>query len=169
MGDDHIFGSDTLLRLLAHQVPIVSPICLRRGPPYTPLVYRRQLPSGSGEEWPPTELPMSGLHQVYWASASGLLIQRSVLETIPYPWFEVGQIRPDELGEDVYFAKKAQAHGIPWYVDCDTVIGHITPTCLWPTTSPEGWTITLDPTCAIPAPGERIEPSDRRVLEGAHA
>ncbi len=157
MGDDHLFASDVLLRLLAHQVPIVSPICLRRMPPYTPLVYRDQLPDGRGTQWDPETLPTTGLHSVYWASMSGVLIQRSVLDAIPYPWFEVGQMVSDELSEDVYFAKKCRDRGIPWHVDCDTVIGHITPTCLWPVVQEGRWAMTLDPTCSIPAPGPQDE------------
>src|SRR4030095_6664312 len=39
IGDDHSFQRDTLLKLLAHDVDIVAPLCTKRVPPFPLVVY----------------------------------------------------------------------------------------------------------------------------------
>ena len=154
MGDDHIFAHDTLLRLLAHDVDCVTPLCLMRQPPYSPLVFRQEYEDGSFEPWPVTELPTHGLHPCAAAGGSAWLIKRRVLDALQKPYFEKGMIRKDELGEDLYLYHKIRKAGFQPYIDCDTMIGHITPTALWPARREDGtWDITLDPSCSIPNSG----------------
>lgn len=151
MGDDHIFAPDTLMRLLAHEVDVVAPLCLMRQPPYAPIVFRRELPDGSFEPWPVGELPQHGLHPIAGGNSAGWLIRTRVLDALEKPYFEKGMIRRGELGEDLYLYHKIRKAGFQPLIDCDTMIGHITPTALWPCRREDGtWDITLDPTCSIP-------------------
>ena len=155
MGDDHLFAPDLLVRLLAHELPMVAPVCCLRSPPYCPVVYRSEHADGSFEVWPADELPTTGIHAVAACSMAGMVIRTEALKALTPPYFEVGQIKSDELGEDLYFFHKAKLSGLTPYLDCDARIGHITPTTLWPVLMPDGgWSVSLDPTCTIPAPGE---------------
>lgn len=160
MGDDHIFAPDLLMRLLDHEVDVVTPLCRLRKPPYSILAFRRELDDGVFEMWPEAELPHHGLHPIAGGSAAAWLIRKRVLDAIETPYFEEGKIRPDELGEDLYFYKKIRQAGFQPYLDCDTMIGHITPAAIWPVRLPDGgWEMRIDPTCTVPsssyaAPGE---------------
>jgi hypothetical protein len=155
MGDDHNYAPDTLLRLLAHDVDVVTPLCLNRGAPYWPLVFRRELDDGAFEPWPQAEMPLGGLHEVAAGSGAGILIRKHVLDALEPPYFEAGKIRQDQLGEDLYFFHKVRDKGFKVYVDFDTAIGHITPTALWPVRLTSGrWDIVVDPSCNLPATGE---------------
>jgi hypothetical protein len=152
MGDDHLFSPDILLRLLSHQVDVVSPLVVMRQRPYAPIVFRRDLADGSFEFWPGTELPPGGLHPVAAGSGAGLLVRRYVLEALEKPYFELGQIRSTEMSEDLHFQRKIRDKGFKVYVDFDTPMGHITPSALWPQKAQDrdGWEIRIDPDCLIP-------------------
>lgn len=151
MGDDHIFAPDTLIRLLNHEVDVVSPLVLMRQAPYSPIVFKADLPDGTFQFWQGPELPSGGLHPVAAASGAGMLVRRHVLDALEQPYFELGQIRTTEMSEDLHFYRKVREKGFKVYVDLDTMLGHITPACLWPRkTAPGGWEIQVDPECVIP-------------------
>ncbi len=148
MGDDHVFAPDTLARLLAHEVDVVVPLCVRRKPPFIPLAFNQPLPGDPPWKFPPwkwSQLPAEGgLHRIYVAGSAGMLIRRSVLDKIGDPWFEVGQQSSEQLNEDSYFCVKLAKAGIPLYVDLDTHIGHLTTCALWPARRPDGqWTVEV--------------------------
>ena len=148
MGDDHILPPDTLARLLAHDVDVVVPLCVRRKPPFIPVIFKEPLPGDSPWKFPPwkwSQLPKDGgLHRIHVAGSAGMLIRRHVLEKIGDPWFEVGQQSSEQLNEDSYFCTKLATAGIPLHVDLDTHIGHITPSVLWPAHRADGtWTVDV--------------------------
>lgn len=131
MGDDHAFAPDILMRLLAHNVDIVSPLCLSRRTPFNPYSF------GDRASQTPIDLdqyPNGGLVEVEAAGSAGMLIRRHVLEAIGDPWFVH---HPD--GEDIHFCDRARARGFNVHVDLDTPLGHITTTVLWPTRIDGRW------------------------------
>ena len=152
LGDDHVFPPDLLLRLLAHQLPCVAPLCVYRRKPFFPIVFRERRTNGTFVPWQPSEgLPTTGVHEVAACSGAGMLIQRQVFEKMSEPWFEVGQIGTQYLCDDVYFQGKAADLGFPMAVDFDSAIGHITPMALWPVRQTEGgWGIYVDATAGFP-------------------
>ena len=148
MGDDHILPPDTLVRLLAHDVDVVVPVCVRRTPPFIPVIFHEPLPGDPKWKFPPwkwSQLPKEGgLHRIYAAGSAGMLIRRHVLEKIGDPWFEGGQQDSQQLNEDSYFCTKLAHAGIMLHVDLDTWIGHVTPSVLWPAKHPDGqWTVEI--------------------------
>lgn len=140
LDDDMLFQPDTLTRLLAHvgdpQISIVVPFCLKRVPPYTPVLAVKG-PKG----WTPCQLTpdAAGLQEVVGAGTAGMLITAKVLKTIPFPWFTVGQFNPVRLDEDFYFCFKAGEAGYRIFVDLDTPMGHIAPFAIWPAKNAHGW------------------------------
>jgi len=151
MGDDHVFAPDLLMRLLAHNLDIVAPVCCLRSPPFSPIVYRSEAADHAFELWPASELPAHGVHPVVACSTAGMVIHRRVFNALTPPYFEVGQIRTDESGEDLWFCHKLAQVGLTPYVDFDLRIGHETPMVVWPAKNAAGqWGAFIDATCQIP-------------------
>ena len=137
LGDDHVFDPDWLLRLLAHNVDVVVPLCLKRTPPYDPVVYGGQNEKG---EYFVADLPGGGLAEVYAAGSAGMLVRRHVLEAIDDPWFE----SHGGLNEDLTFCAKIRDAGFRIWCDVDTRLGHLNSYTVWPARRDGGWHADLD-------------------------
>lgn len=135
MGDDHVFPPETLLRLLAHDVDVVVPHCLKRTPPWPPVVYSHQDEDGW---YVAADLPLEGLTEVHAAGSAGMLIKKHVLDALEDPWFRPA---PDAAGlnEDLYFCQKVREAGFTIYCDPAVAIGHIALHTVWPGPTDEGW------------------------------
>ena len=148
MGDDHEFEATTLLRLLDRQVDVLVPLCVRRQPPFIPVLFREPESDTPIGQFPPFhwhQLPSTGLLEVYTAGSAGMLIRRSVLERIGDPWFEMGQMGKDLTNEDTYFCKKVQDCGIKIYADMDVQLDHWTPVSFRPIRTEAGrWTVAMN-------------------------
>ena len=110
LDSDHVFPPNTLVRLLAHQKPLVG------------CNYRRRIGGGTIVE------PKTGLEQVARLGLGVCLVHRSVFEKVPPLWFQFEGAK----GEDDYFFDKAAEAGIPTYCDHDLSreVGHIGETVL---------------------------------------
>lgn len=153
IGDDHTFEPDVIWRLLEHDVDIVAPLCLRRKPPFQTVI--STAPEGeTGRQILPLKA-CRGLMPVHAVGTAGMLVRRRVFETMADPWFELGQIRSWEFGEDIHFCEKARKAGFEIYVDSDTVIEHMDAFRIKPSNEggrwmlrfglPNGLSIALDP------------------------
>jgi hypothetical protein len=153
IGDDHVFDPDLLIRLLEHEVDVIVPLCLKRSPPYDPVVYGRQNMQG---EYVGADLPESGLTEIYAAGSAGMLIRRNVLEAIPDPWFE----QHGGLNEDLTFFAKVRDAGFRIWCDVECLLGHMAPHTVWPAYREGGWhaDIQLDPSLRLPLRRELKEP-----------
>jgi hypothetical protein len=164
MDDDHSFPPDLLLRLLAWDKPLVTPICLSRVFPFAPVSYVPAPPELAHHgDVVPIDLagcPGTGLVELESGGAAGMLIAREVLEATremsfdydeaarseqemwtPHPdrWFEYG-----DQSEDIVFCNKAKAAGYEIYADLEARLGHITTTIVIPSyTDEHGWTTGL--------------------------
>jgi hypothetical protein len=127
IGDDHDFGKDVVLRLLCHNVDVVVPFCLRRKPPFSSVIH-----AGPHETIKGAAIPLHlydltqqhGLIKVWSVGQAGMLLTRKVVETVPGPWFQLGQVIPDKVQEDLFFCSKLREYNIDIHVDLDTHIGH---------------------------------------------
>ncbi len=133
LDDDHVFQADALIALLNRRVPIVCALNNWKTPPFLPLVfYGENVDEVTGNKrlltYPLSELDgVSGLHPVYAAAGSGLLVEAQVFKVLPEPWFQVGKFNPEELSEDLFFYEQARNAGFTAYVDFDVQMAHITP------------------------------------------
>lgn len=138
IGDDHVFNPDLLGRLLEHDVDVVVPLCLKRTPPYQPVVYSHQ--NEVGEYVGHFDLPEHGLVELHAAGTAGMLVRRRVLDAIADPVFETG---PHGLNEDLTFCAKVRAAGFRIWCDVDAPLGHITNVAVWPLCNSGEWCPSL--------------------------
>lgn len=111
---------DTVLRLLEHDVPIVSALIFARVEPHFPCCGYLD---GEGGGRPLRRIePGGGLVEVDYTGCGSTVVRREVFEVLEADPFEAD---PDGGGEDVAFCRKAREAGYSIYVDPATVVGHV--------------------------------------------
>lgn len=141
MDDDHAFPPDMLLKLLGHDKPIVSPVCLTRVAPFMPVQYVSKDPEADKVYLPiplDDRTPQSGLVELEAGGCAGMLIRRAVLEAVDPPWFEY-----TNRSEDIIFCEKAKAAGFEIHCDVTQRLGHITTAVVFPKVEDDQWMIGL--------------------------
>lgn len=136
MDDDHAFEMDHLMRLLAHEKPIVASLYSARSAPFKPIAYDW---ISDEEGWTPIDLNKHGkddLISVDGVGTGGMLIRSEVFHQMPFPWFE----KTKTGSEDLEFCKKARALGFEINLDLAATMGHLTTASIWPTWSEGSWT-----------------------------
>lgn len=120
---DMVIPTDTIMRLLAHDKPVVAGLAFKRSAPYQCAAYDTIAPAQDGtwnlralREWP------EALVQVAGVGTACMLIRREALTAIPQPWFFPVQ----HLGEDLAFCVRAREAGIPIHVDTTVKTRHLT-------------------------------------------
>jgi hypothetical protein len=126
--DDTLMPPDALMRLLEHDVPIVSGFYTQRVPPFWPIPMRLW-----GKQYIHITKYCPGLQEVDAVGGGCLLVKREVFETLSDPWFDYWSERMQaNTSEDVPFCEKAKAAGFPILLDFDVQCGHMA-------TFPVGW------------------------------
>jgi len=125
LDDDIIPPSDTIVRLMNHNLPIVSGMYYRRSSPICP-VMMRNVPGG--KQWI-SEFKTPDLMEVDYVGAGCLLIHSSVLKAVPQPWFDWRCDRYDlpeleRMSEDFAFCENAKKHGFKTFVDTSIQCKH---------------------------------------------
>lgn len=177
LGDDHVFSSSLLLRLLAHEdCDMVVPLCLTRNPPYKPVIFAgwQDVEKGGREDFYRRRVdlndhPDGGLIPVHSAGTAGMVVRRRVLEALEEPWFETGRVSNVHVGEDVHFCDKARDAGFRLWADLDSPIGHLTVATVWPVHEPGGWTygFGFQGGLKVTMPPDAWEEAE--IVAGAHA
>ena len=120
---DMVFPTDTLLRLLALERPIVGVYYNQRG---LPLVNTVKIADADGAllEVTPEDMPRS-LFSCYAVGSGCMLVRMEVFERLAHPWFFVSHHEDGSLqmGDDVWFGRQARAAGVA--VWCDPTIGPV--------------------------------------------
>lgn len=143
IGDDHVFDPDILLRLLSHDVDVVVPLCLKRVPPFDPVVYEGQ--TADGHYYCSPDLPENELTEIFAAGSAGMLIRAHVLDHVADPWFE-------GPAEDLNFCAKVRDAGFRIWCDTGTLLGHMHPYTIWPAYRDGSWhaNAVLAPNVVLP-------------------
>lgn len=115
---DMTFPLDLIPRLLRHNKDIVGVVCSRRTPPFHPL--------GVTYEGECIHIT-SGLRRMKVLPTGCVMIRLNVFDKIEKPYFNTVAEGDNILGEDYFFAKKADAAGFELWCDGDLSceIGHI--------------------------------------------
>jgi hypothetical protein len=133
--DDQVFAPDTLARLLAHDLDIVSGLYLQREPPFHPHVYDEEDEAGFCK-WRSLREFEAGLVSVKATGAGCLLVKREVFEAMERPWWRLGQITMDGWGDDLNWCHRAREAGFSVWCDLGIMVGHQTSLTVWPIYAP---------------------------------
>jgi hypothetical protein len=121
---DMILPKNTLVRLLSHDKDIVSGVYSYKVLGNKEVVAKR-FQDETREEYDNLTIKeikeSSGLIEVDGFGFGCVLTKTSMFDKIPYPWF----IYTQEMGEDIFFCRKAQNEGYKLWLDTDVICGHI--------------------------------------------
>jgi hypothetical protein len=128
--------ADAALRLLSHDLDIVSALYCQRQQPYglSAAMLEGRAPPTIEERQRPVAVAGVGFGCV--------LIKRHVFEAVPAPWFADEPNTPG-LSEDYWFCHRARACGFTVHLDCLLECGHVGTTSLTPDFS-RVWQATPD-------------------------
>jgi hypothetical protein len=132
LGDDHVWESDCLMRLLETmdehpEADILVPLVAKRNPPWHLVLFKDAgwhedgMPAWMPFRW--DEIPETGVFEVDAAGSAGMVVRREVLDRIGDPWFKSsgGVI----LNEDVMFCAQAREEGFRVFATADVTMGHL--------------------------------------------
>lgn len=158
LNDDHVYPPDILIRLLSHNKDFVTGLYLKKQLPFDPILYDKL--NEDGNPVPKLLKPYeAGLIPIVACGDGVLLIRRTVLEKIPYPWWEMSSPEaPDLIRQDLIFCKKVREAGIEMFCDLDAGVGHIAIMPIFPQRSDGQWKTVM-----IAGPDE----SDKLILPAA--
>ena len=121
---DMILPKNTLVRLLSHDKDIVAGAYSYKVLGNKEVVAKR-FQDEEREEYDNLTIKeikeSSGLIEVDGFGFGCVLTKVSVFNKIPYPWF----IYTQEMGEDIFFCRKAQNEEYKLWLDTDVICGHI--------------------------------------------
>jgi hypothetical protein len=107
---DMRFPSDTLERLLKHDVDIVGANCVQRT--------QKQFTARKNGEFV-SSIGKTGIEEVDTLGFGVTLIKAEVFEKMEEPWFHTPFDGNKHVGEDVYFSTMAGKNGYKIYIDHD--------------------------------------------------
>lgn len=121
---DMILPKNTLVRLLSHDKDIVAGVYSYKVLGNKEIVAKR-FQDETREEYDNLTIKeikeSSGLIEVDGFGFGCVLTKVSVFNEIPYPWF----IYTQEMGEDIFFCRKAQNEEYKLWLDSDVICGHV--------------------------------------------
>ena len=135
LDDDQVIPANTLHRLLAHKLDLVSALYLKRTAPFAPVVFDQEDAEGRVASWsfrPGDE----GLQKVLAVGAGCLLVKTRVFTLLEKPYWTLGQIHPGEWSDDIDFCRRARAKGVDIWCDLDVQVGHQMNGTIWPVLEP---------------------------------
>jgi hypothetical protein len=114
---DMRFPKDALIRLLAHDKPIVAANYVTRSVPPSPTARNYR----DGQWWKvPTYRDSTGLEEVWAAGMGVMLVRTEVFKELNQPWFHIGYAKDGQIvGEDVHFCVHAKDKGFQTWIDHD--------------------------------------------------
>jgi len=155
LDDDQMFKPNVLMNILKHPEDIVIGHTLMRcflnGESFfRPIWSNTELflpPFPQRPRWDPVveiTLEANKMMRLTSGTGGGVLVRRRVFETMPFPWWTIGQIYPDMFWEDIWFCQEARKAGFEIWGDPDVMFGHVIPTTVWPYKDEDGnWATVL--------------------------
>lgn len=123
---DQSFPQDTAHRLLAWRKPVVAcNIALKMHPSFPTARARGPTAFGIPVD---SHNPKTGLEKIWRVGAGIMMIDLSIMKSIPKPWFEIHYSAKNEqfVGEDWFFCGRVEAAGYDIFIDHELSrqIGH---------------------------------------------
>lgn len=118
---DIAFEPEAINKLMAQNKDIVGGLYFRKQRPHKPTIGMK---NGKRIETPEV-WSNSAPFEVFSIGTGFLLVKTEVFESISPKWFGFGQFHGQEMGEDVFFCRKAQAKKYKVWCDPTVKIAHV--------------------------------------------
>lgn len=114
--DDMAYKPDSLVRLLEHDVDVVSGLYLSRAYPHVPIIF--DLADEDGSAFPLyLTSDKKGLIPIVAAGLGFLLCKIDVFRRLEKPWIRLGELNSEEWCDDIGFFNRLRKAGIQSYCD----------------------------------------------------
>lgn len=132
---DIVLPQDTLVKMLNHDVDIVSGVYIQRKPNQEILEIHRKNNQGGVSSVSFKDIQPAGLHEIDSCGFGCVLVKSDVIRKIGYPYFQYKSALDHAftISEDIFFCNRAQDVGAKIYVDSSIVCKHIGSTIFLPT------------------------------------
>lgn len=142
LDDDVAFKPDTLMKLLSHDVDMVTGLYLMRNFPHQPILFDYSDEQGRCR-FVNLESQL-GLVEVNNAGLGCCLIKTEVFKKLDKPWIRLGQLEMDGWCDDIDFFQRARAAGFKLFCDFNIPVGHFASVTIWPNMVDGKWQTVYD-------------------------
>lgn len=143
LDDDMAFEPDTLRKLLAHDVDIVTGFYLMRNHPHRPVIFDQRKFDNSCRPYFPSD-SQTGLIEVVNSGFGAVLIKTDVFLKMQKPWVTLGDYTKDDWCDDISFFNRARDAGFKMYCDLDCPVGHMASVTVRPVRHEGVWHVSYD-------------------------
>jgi hypothetical protein len=128
MDTDQIYPENTILRLLNHNLPVVSAAVHRRWEPFDIIMYRGEIDRFlhvTDEEFIKSKKE-NKLIKIDATGTGCILYSATCFYDIPAPWYENVKSEKGWVGEDITFCSKLRKAGYDIFLDPNVAVDHLT-------------------------------------------
>lgn len=141
LDDDMVIPPDTLKRLLARDLDIVSAYYLMRNYPHQGIIFDKAEPDGKCY-WYEVRDDETDLVEVVATGFGCVLIKIDVFHKLKQPWVRLGEIESDGWCDDIGFFKRVREAGIKIFIDMACPVGHIANMSITPVRKDNKWYVS---------------------------
>ena len=121
--DDMTYPADGLVKLLEHDVEVVSGLYLSRSYPHQSVVF--DLADDEGKTCPMYLVDKPYLKPIVAAGFGFLLVKMSVFDKLEKPYVRLGEMDNEEWCDDIGFCKRMREAGVNMFCDLNIQCGHM--------------------------------------------
>ena len=140
--DDVLLPPDALVKLLAHDLDIVTGLYFLRRWPHQPVIFDHVDERGWAK-WGMLSKGQNGLIEIQNAGLGCVLIKTEVFKNLEEPYVQIGQMDKEGWCDDIYFFNRVRALGFKMHCDLTVRAGHAGQLIVWPTQDKDGNWFTI--------------------------
>lgn len=164
LDDDVAFKPDMLMKLLSHDVDIVTGLYLMRNYPHKPIIFSVADADGRCINHYPKDSE-SGLIEVVACGLGACLIKSEIFRKLEEPWIRLGELELDHWCDDIGFFRRVRMAGFKIHCDLDVTVGHMASATIWPERVDGQWRVTYHTNGIGSVQFPAIRPSDETFNE----
>jgi glycosyltransferase involved in cell wall biosynthesis len=140
--DDMAFGPDALIKLLEHDVDIVTGLYVGRGYPHQPVIF--DLADDNGWTAPMYLIDKPHLKPIVAAGFGFLLVKTVIFDLLQKPYIRLGELNSEQWCDDIGFFNRVRQANIRSYCDMNVTLGHMGRVTVWPEYKDGQWYTKYD-------------------------